>query len=223
MRRGTDFMKTEKITNRNTIFTANESEDSTVTTGIIRGKAHNFIVDTGTGGDFAQAMIDSLADSSLPIIVINTHHHWDHVYGNWKFEGNKIIAHKLCAEYMDEKWDESLAWRLVLVIACAVFFGLLHYDQGFTGIIITGVCGLLFGAAYVYSKNLLSIILLHALNNSVNSAQNIFIRVDLEMTHHFDGLLAPVTIVFCVVGVVVSIAATIKATPFMPPVSEETK
>jgi len=102
-------MKIEKVTDRNTIFTANESEDSTVTTGIIRGKAHNFIIDTGTGGDFAQAMIDSLADSSLPIIVINTHHHWDHVYGNWKFEGNNIIAHKLCAEYMDEKWEKDLA------------------------------------------------------------------------------------------------------------------
>jgi len=101
-------MHIQKITNRNTIFTANENATSTVTTGIIHGKTHNFIIDTGTGGDFAKAMLEYLANDPMPIIVINTHHHWDHVYGNWMFEGKQIIAHKLCAELLDNDWTKKM-------------------------------------------------------------------------------------------------------------------
>ena len=105
---------TKQIGNRNITFTSNESAASTVTTGIIRGVKHNFIIDTGTGGDCAQAMLDYLAaeGDALPIIVINTHSHWDHVYGNWKFEGKalQIIAHKLCLELMNSRdWDFDVA------------------------------------------------------------------------------------------------------------------
>jgi len=102
-------MQIQKITNRNIIFTANESATSTVTAGIICGKVHNFVIDTGTGGDFAKAMLEYLADDPLPVIVINTHHHWDHVYGNWMFEGKQIIAHKLCVELLDNDWSEKIA------------------------------------------------------------------------------------------------------------------
>jgi len=104
-----EFMQIQKITNRNVIFTANENATGTVNTGIIRGKAYNFIIDTGTGGDFAKAMIDYLSEDPLPIVVINTHHHWDHVYGNWMFEGRPIIAHKLCAELLDNDWNKKMA------------------------------------------------------------------------------------------------------------------
>ena len=101
-------MKIQKITNRNILFTANESATGTVTTGLIKGKAHNFIIDTGTGGDFSKAMLDYLADDSLSTIVINTHHHWDHVYGNWMFKDKQIIAHKLCMELLDNDWTKKI-------------------------------------------------------------------------------------------------------------------
>lgn len=32
--------------------------------------------------------------------VINTHHHADHVYGNWLFEGAEVIAHDKCREML---------------------------------------------------------------------------------------------------------------------------
>ncbi|MCL2406786.1 MAG: MBL fold metallo-hydrolase [Defluviitaleaceae bacterium] len=101
-------MQIQQIKTRNTIFTANESADGTVCTGIIRGKEHNFIIDTGTGGEFAKAMIDHLGDDPLPTIVINTHSHWDHVYGNWMFKGKEIIAHKFCAELLDNDWANKI-------------------------------------------------------------------------------------------------------------------
>ena len=101
-------MEILKISNRNIIFTAYENTTRTVNTGLIRGKVHNFIIDTGTGGDFAKAMLDYLSDDPLPIIVINTHHHWDHVYGNWVLKGKQIIAHKLCAEFLNNDWTEKM-------------------------------------------------------------------------------------------------------------------
>ena len=32
--------------------------------------------------------------------VVNTHHHWDHTFGNGAFEGAEIIAHRFCAADM---------------------------------------------------------------------------------------------------------------------------
>jgi glyoxylase-like metal-dependent hydrolase (beta-lactamase superfamily II) len=30
------------------------------------------------------------------VVVVNTHHHWDHVYGNAAFPGADIVAHRTC-------------------------------------------------------------------------------------------------------------------------------
>jgi len=90
------------------MFTTQEDAESIVNMGIILGTKHNFIIDTGIGGDCAKAMLEHIGDDGKPIIVINTHHDWDHVAGNWVFEGSIIIAHKLCRELMDKKWDEAM-------------------------------------------------------------------------------------------------------------------
>jgi metal-dependent hydrolase (beta-lactamase superfamily II) len=49
----------------------------------------------------------SAADSDInplhlteKVCVINTHHHWDHTFGNQVFADAKIIGHVLCSEDM---------------------------------------------------------------------------------------------------------------------------
>jgi len=101
-------MNITKITNRNTLFTTKENKDSDINMGVIHGNKHNFIVDTGIGGNCAKAILDYTGDDKKPIIVINTHHDWDHVAGNWVFEHCTIIAHKLCRELMDTHWDKHI-------------------------------------------------------------------------------------------------------------------
>ena len=102
-------MKTNKISNRNTVFTTFEnSKGGIVSMGLIQGKRHNFIIDTGIGGGSAHAMLEYIGDDKKPIIVINTHAHWDHIYGNWVFADSMIIGHKLCREIMDKNWDADL-------------------------------------------------------------------------------------------------------------------
>jgi len=100
-------VKITKVTNRNIIFTIQEDENSKVNVGLILAKTHNFIIDTGTGKDIAKAVLEYIGEDKKPIIVINTHHDWDHVYGNEIFADKAIIAHKLCRELMDKNWDEQ--------------------------------------------------------------------------------------------------------------------
>ncbi|MFP3896146.1 MAG: MBL fold metallo-hydrolase [Anaerolineales bacterium] len=42
---------------------------------------------------------DDLGPDSIHYIV-NTHHHADHIYGNWLFEGAEVIAHDKCREML---------------------------------------------------------------------------------------------------------------------------
>jgi glyoxylase-like metal-dependent hydrolase (beta-lactamase superfamily II) len=45
------------------------------------------------------------------VIVINTHHHWDHVYGNAAFEGVDIVAQRACPRLITAQMataDESI-------------------------------------------------------------------------------------------------------------------
>ena len=46
-------------------------------------------------------------DNSKPIIVINTHYHWDHIWENGVFK-DRLFFHKLCREIIDSKWDDML-------------------------------------------------------------------------------------------------------------------
>jgi len=103
-------METTKISNRNIMFTTKECEEYIVNMGLILGTKHNFIIDTGIGGDCAYAIKKHIGNGPKPIIVINTHHDWDHAAGNWVFEGSTIIAHKLCYNIMDEMWDKMIEW-----------------------------------------------------------------------------------------------------------------
>ena len=101
-------METTKITNRNIMFRTLENATSDVYMGIIFGTRHNYVIDTGIGSGCADEMLEYIGGDSKPIIVVNTHHDWDHAAGNKVFEKNTIIAHKLCYELMNKHWDNMI-------------------------------------------------------------------------------------------------------------------
>jgi len=41
-------------------------------------------------------------------IVINTHNHWDHVWGNSIYSSNMIISHELCKKDMEQHGEKAL-------------------------------------------------------------------------------------------------------------------
>jgi len=101
-------MKPIKITNRNIMFTEPMGDDYDLNMGAILGTKHNFIIDTGLGSGSVAPVLEYIGNDTKPIIVINTHCHWDHIWGNWCFPNSLIISHKLCRELQDKHWDEAI-------------------------------------------------------------------------------------------------------------------
>jgi glyoxylase-like metal-dependent hydrolase (beta-lactamase superfamily II) len=66
------------------------------------------IVDTRASHEEARELVDELKGlSSEPVRwIINTHYHWDHVYGNAVFEDAEIWGHELCQTAMNDIGEE---------------------------------------------------------------------------------------------------------------------
>ena len=71
------------------------------------------VVDTLTGPRDMDAVVEFLAAEAAGRrrVVVNTHHHWDHVYGNAAFDGVDIVAQRGCPRLIQAELqggDESL-------------------------------------------------------------------------------------------------------------------
>lgn len=69
--------------------------------GLIVGTSRAMVIDTGAGPDHATVILTAVrAVTDLPLIVVNTHAHFDHFFGNAVFaeDGtNEFWAHERCA------------------------------------------------------------------------------------------------------------------------------
>jgi glyoxylase-like metal-dependent hydrolase (beta-lactamase superfamily II) len=101
-------MQAVKLTNRNIIFTEPMGNEYALNLGLIISKKHNYLIDTGIGSGSITPVMEYLKGNTNPIVVINTHFHWDHIWGNFLFKNNTIISHILCRKQIDEHWDEML-------------------------------------------------------------------------------------------------------------------
>jgi len=101
-------MKPIKITDRNIMFTQPMTEDYDLNLGLILGLRQNYVIDTGLGSGSVAPILDYIGNDGKPIIVINTHFHWDHIWGNWVFGDSPIISHTSCRELEDKCWDDAL-------------------------------------------------------------------------------------------------------------------
>lgn len=70
-------------------------------------KRANYVIDTLLGAGSASHLLRH-ADPGLPTYVINTHHHWDHVWGNAFFPGAVLVCHERCRENLRDRWDGML-------------------------------------------------------------------------------------------------------------------
>lgn len=78
---------------------------------LILTREFNLLVDTLLGsGDMAPVKA-ALAErgGNRPLFVVNTHFHWDHVWGNGAFAATPILAHRLCREAMAREAAGELA------------------------------------------------------------------------------------------------------------------
>lgn len=71
----------------------------------IIGKHYNFLIDTGLGFDSCLTFEPILEQNKKEILVINTHFHWDHIWGNHYAKQSIILAHEECPELIEKSWD----------------------------------------------------------------------------------------------------------------------
>ncbi|HYN63834.1 MAG TPA: MBL fold metallo-hydrolase [Candidatus Limnocylindrales bacterium] len=82
-----------------------ESFDQNV--GVVLGMAGAVVVDTRASHLLADELRSELRDlTKAPVAaVVNTHHHWDHTFGNARFVPAPIWGHRRCAERVLEDGD----------------------------------------------------------------------------------------------------------------------
>lgn len=71
----------------------------------VRGLKANYIIDTGFGSETSR-ILSNFINAELDTYVINTHFHWDHIWGNASFESKRIVQHINCKPNIDKYWDE---------------------------------------------------------------------------------------------------------------------
>lgn len=102
------IMKIKRIKNRSIVFTNTVPSGWDLNIQLIMGNKYNYIVDTGLGSLSIAPIKEYIKYDNKPIIVINTHHHWDHIWGNSSFGNSMVISHKLCREMMELNWNEMI-------------------------------------------------------------------------------------------------------------------
>ncbi len=77
--------------------------------GLILGGDGAVVVDTRASHGQARQLLDDIARiTPLPVRwVVNTHYHWDHVFGNALFRDAELWGHRVCREFLIEHGEAA--------------------------------------------------------------------------------------------------------------------
>jgi glyoxylase-like metal-dependent hydrolase (beta-lactamase superfamily II) len=102
-------MRKERVTDNVYVFTSEAYAQATA--GAIITSEGTVVIDTLPFPRETREMIDFLRSESRRGIryVVNTHHHADHVYGNYLFEEADIVSSEKCREAMRKTGEKNLA------------------------------------------------------------------------------------------------------------------
>lgn len=76
---------------------------------LIKGEHRNYLIDSGIDHIALKPLLDILASLSKPLVLINSHYHWDHVLGNYAIPADRIVAHHKTATILSDSWDALIA------------------------------------------------------------------------------------------------------------------
>lgn len=85
------------------------TERSLLNTGLIVGSERAMVIDTGCGPRQGREILNAVRErTDLPLVVVNTHAHYDHFFGNAAFAEAGVTefwAHQNCAAEIDQRGD----------------------------------------------------------------------------------------------------------------------
>lgn len=101
-------MKLEMISERNALFSFDYPEWN-LNLHLIMGKKRDFLIDTGMGYENILPILAFRKERKREneLIIVNTHYHFDHIWGNYLFKAHTIIGHELCPKLIDMDWDKA--------------------------------------------------------------------------------------------------------------------
>ena len=130
-------MELKKVGSRGELFTFYDLGIAT-NVYVIHGEKHFYIIDTYLGPDIMRTINQHLQEAygNKPVIVINTHSHWDHVWGNSLYSSSIIIGHKKCKEYMQleglkklEKYGEYRKGDVIITYPNLTFTDRIDFEE----------------------------------------------------------------------------------------------
>lgn len=87
------------------------TEGSKLNTGLVVGGERAMVIDTGSGPRQGREILDAVREKTqLPLVVVNTHAHYDHFYGNAVFADDGVTefwGHENCAAEIEENGDRQ--------------------------------------------------------------------------------------------------------------------
>lgn len=103
-------MDIQSISSNATAYTFDSIESYLTNVFLINSESKVFVIDTFCGSKYMEPILNILNTklSNKEVIVINTHFHWDHVWGNCSFSNKNIISHVLCRQFLDEFWESQI-------------------------------------------------------------------------------------------------------------------
>ncbi|MGE5494108.1 MAG: MBL fold metallo-hydrolase [Burkholderiales bacterium] len=126
-------MKVQKIGKRSLVFTYKFPEWD-LNLHVINGEKYNYVIDTGCGPANVLPLMEHIKGKL--VVVINTHYHWDHVWGNCTFPDSLVISHPLCRSVVKDKWDEMItgnaryiAGNVHMRLPDVTFEGSIYFDD----------------------------------------------------------------------------------------------
>jgi glyoxylase-like metal-dependent hydrolase (beta-lactamase superfamily II) len=102
-------MKATQIGERGWVFAFEDPYLTNVL--VIIGDKRVFVCDTFCGPDSMKTVVDYLQQQghgSLPMVVFNSHSHYDHIWGNSFFEGAPIISQRESTRLIDVEGPQAL-------------------------------------------------------------------------------------------------------------------
>lgn len=99
-------MNIRNISDNSCVYIFDDIESYLTNVFVIEKESSFYIIDTFCGSDSMTPILNRLKNKKIR--VINTHFHWDHVWGNCCFKEWDIISHNYCRELLDVHWNDQI-------------------------------------------------------------------------------------------------------------------
>lgn len=102
-------MISKKISKQAAAYIFDNIESYLTNVFLIEKESRFFLIDTFCGSESMTPILQKLNHKAdKEVVVINTHFHWDHVWGNCSFKDKCIFSHEKCRSILEECWESQI-------------------------------------------------------------------------------------------------------------------